>query len=298
MAGLTISITSDAEDHEFAAVNAMIAVLRGKNVIVLPDTDPNAGPASSSENGAGSPPSISATVPAAPVGMSDDEWNKAHDAAHIPHVPNAETIAAMQEARAMRPIPPAPPVPAAVVPPPPVSSGVVPVSPPAGVDVDAEGLPWDARIHGGTKEKTAKGVWKRRRNTDDAEWDRVRAELKQVMSAGASPTPIEALAARVPDAAAAFSVPNVPPPPPPAPVATVPPAPAATAAPDIRPAPAPAPDIGAFGALLKRIIEAQDAKQITVEQTNQAVQSMGLNTIGDLLNQPDLVAPVELVLFG
>lgn len=264
MAGLTISITSDAEDHEFAAVNAMIAVLRGKNVIVLPDIDPNAGPASSSENGAGSPPSISATVPAAPVGF---------ERAPVP------------------PIPPVPSAPAAVVPPPPVSSGAAPVSPATDVDVDAEGLPWDARIHGGTKEKTAKGVWKRRRNTDNAEWDRVRAELKQVMSV---PSPIEALAARVPDAAAAFAgqsvppVPNVPPPPPSAPVATVPPVPAVTAA----------PDIGAFGALLKRIIEAQDAKQITVEQTNQAVQSIGLNAIGDLLNRPDLVPAVELVLFG
>lgn len=291
MAGLTISITSDAEDHEFAAVNAMIAVLRGKNVIVLPDIDPNAGLASSSENGAASPPITSATVPAAPVGFK---------ALRLENVDRYHADGTVERAP-VPPIPPAPPVPAAVVPPPPVSSGVAPVSPPAGVDVDAEGLPWDARIHGiklneaGEPNFTAKGLWKRRRNTNDAVWDQVRTELKQVMSV---PSPIEALAARVPDAAAAFSVPNVPPPPPPAPAATVPPVPAATNAPDIQPAPAPAPDIGAFGALLKRIIEAQDAKQITVEQTNQAVQSMGLNTIGDLLNRPDLVAPVELVLFG
>jgi len=51
-----------------------------------------------------------------------------------------------------------------------------------GVDVDASGLPWDGRIHASTKKKTAKGMWKAKRNVDPALTKQVESELAQVMA--------------------------------------------------------------------------------------------------------------------
>lgn len=44
-------------------------------------------------------------------------------------------------------------------------------------EIDAEGLPWDARIHAGSKKKKADGTWTKRRNLDDAEYQAVKNEL-------------------------------------------------------------------------------------------------------------------------
>ena len=44
--------------------------------------------------------------------------------------------------------------------------------------VDAEGLPWDERIHSSNRRITAKGVWTRRKNVDDAVYNSVVAELR------------------------------------------------------------------------------------------------------------------------
>lgn len=37
-----------------------------------------------------------------------------------------------------------------------------------GVELDANGTPWLEEVHAGTKSKTATGIWKKRRGTDDA----------------------------------------------------------------------------------------------------------------------------------
>ena len=47
-----------------------------------------------------------------------------------------------------------------------------------GVDLDKNGLPWDARIHAGSKLKTAKGIWKKRKGVDDATYTAVVQELE------------------------------------------------------------------------------------------------------------------------
>ena len=67
-----------------------------------------------------------------------------------------------------------PPPPAAAPPPPP------PAPPPAAgaSDLDAEGFPWDERIHASTKRTNADGTFARRRNTPDDVWNAVRAELR------------------------------------------------------------------------------------------------------------------------
>lgn len=44
--------------------------------------------------------------------------------------------------------------------------------------VDADGLPWDERIHSSNKKMTAKGVWVRRRGLTDLQFDEIAAQLK------------------------------------------------------------------------------------------------------------------------
>ena len=55
------------------------------------------------------------------------------------------------------------------------------------VDVDASGLPWDARIHSSSRSFLAKsGNWKLRRGIDPALVERVEADLKSAMGAPAA----------------------------------------------------------------------------------------------------------------
>lgn len=91
------------------------------------------------------------------------------------------------------PLPTVPPVPGATsipanvgtVPalPPGVAAGAqavnaAPSSPAPSGDVDKEGMPWDERIHAGSKEKNKDGTWRRRRNLQDSDYERVAAELR------------------------------------------------------------------------------------------------------------------------
>lgn len=83
------------------------------------------------------------------------------------------------------------------------------VVPTSGRALDAAGTPWDERIHASTKTTNKDGTWTRRRNTPDATFDTVMAELKGIVASGgfkgpaeanaaeafADPTPSEALAA-------------------------------------------------------------------------------------------------------
>jgi hypothetical protein len=154
------------------------------------------------------------------------------------------------------PAPPAPPVAAAVPPAPPATSAATPSTPPAvptagaaAIDVDANGLPWDKRIHASppTKNK-ADGIWRRKRGLDNAVEAQVVAELRQAMAApgplsggGAPPTP-------EPAAAESTTAPPAPPSTPAAvgtesgpvaaaPASEAPPAPPVPAAPPAPPAP-------------------------------------------------------------
>lgn len=116
--------------------------------------------------------------------------------------------------------PPAPPVPGNVPPPPPVdtstatvvaSPSVVPPPPtsapavPAGsmaVDLDADGVPWDERIHASTQTKTAQNRWTKRKKVNEVEYGRVFAELQERYAGHVPPPP-------------PVTEGNVPPPPPP-----------------------------------------------------------------------------------
>ena len=60
--------------------------------------------------------------------------------------------------------------------------------------VDADGVPWDQRIHAATKTKTAKGIWKKMRGVDLGLYSSVMAELRAAKPStppppGATPPP-------------------------------------------------------------------------------------------------------------
>jgi hypothetical protein len=59
-------------------------------------------------------------------------------------------------------------------------------APPTSPSLDADGLPWDGRIHSSSKALLADGRWRQRRNTDPAVVAAVTAELRAVMSSARS----------------------------------------------------------------------------------------------------------------
>lgn len=164
-------------------------------------------------------------------------------------------------------------------------------------DVDAEGLPWDERIHSSSKKKTAKGVWARRRGIQDAEYNSVKAEL---LGAATTSAPQPAAVAPVPapqpvqantnaEAFAMFGgnptpapVPNAQPPVA-APVAVTSPAPAA---------PVPQPAATDFNYLLQRVQAGVAGGKITAQTLPQIVQQINAQTglqatnITGFANQP------------
>ncbi len=185
-------------------------------------------------------------------------------------------------------------------------------SPSSDVELDANGLPWDARIHSGPadrKPKNADGTWRAKRGVgDNPEFvKQVEAELRQVMGAPA-PTP----------AAAEAPAPASPPPPPAAEAPTpAPPAPpstpvaaatasgpaAATPAPDAPPAPPtpPTPPAGdapakTFAELMKKITARQTAGTLTIADTKAVAEALGLSGVADLMKRPDLIEAFEQAL--
>lgn len=77
-------------------------------------------------------------------------------------------------------------------------------------DVDKHGLPWDARIHSGTKAVNADGSWRQRRGLNDPELvKRVEAELRALMAVpvSASPLDVSGDTTSVSDASSAPAVP-------------------------------------------------------------------------------------------
>lgn len=68
------------------------------------------------------------------------------------------------------------------------------IPPVADTNLDVNGLPWDARIHAGSRERNTDGSWRVRRRpkgVEEAEWDatlaRVTAELTELMAIPVSP---------------------------------------------------------------------------------------------------------------
>jgi hypothetical protein len=199
--------------------------------------------------------------------------------------------------------PPAPVAPIAppasiIVPPAPVApvAPPAPATPPApagSIEVDASGLPWDARIHSREKTKNADGNWRDKRKVDKTLRDAIVAELRAAM-AGAPSAPAAPVAA-----APLAAVPPAPlAPTPPAPVIpAAPPAPSAPAAP-----PAPATPVAISFSKFMRILTVrvnagkavgEDFQALYVQPALAALQMPNFNT---LMQRPDLLPGLMVTL--
>lgn len=167
-----------------------------------------------------------------------------------------------------------------------------PSTPASGVEVDKHGLPWDGRIHAGTKRKNADGSWTAKRGVDPTLVAQVEAELRAVMGAPAAaplaPAPAapipapQAATVTTPTAGVASSAVAVPAPPAPAPAAPVAPAPAAPSG-DAR---------QQFVGLVGRASAAIQGGKVTQAEVNQCCADAGVPALPLLANRLDLVPQV------
>jgi hypothetical protein len=135
----------------------------------------------------------------------------------------------------------------------------LPALPTTGAAVlDKNGLPWDERIHAGSRAKNADGSWRTKRGVDAALVTQVESELKALM--GIPPPP----------AVAAI------PPPPPAPIAQ-----------------SVVADRNAFVKMLSKASAAVQAGKLSQDELNSAVISAGVPSLPLLAHRLDLVPQVE-----
>lgn len=160
---------------------------------------------------------------------------------------------------------------------------------------DKTGIPWDERIHSSSKKQGNDGTWNRRRNTPDALWNSVMAELRARVAggSGAAGAPPPTMAAppvmQAPASAPPFNPPYTQAG---APVAgapmTAPPVMQQQAAPS--PAPA-APEGMTFQKFMPLLSAAMHAGRFTPEELAswQAMPEWQIAEIGHLMNDPDKV---------
>lgn len=212
----------------------------------------------------------------------------------------------------------------AVPPPPPPSSGaavpsvmpptqppivpapppVVPVAPPPGAptpapgtELDADGLPWDHRIHAESKAiNKGDGKWKAKRNVAAELVAAVQAEHRAILGV-AAPDPFAGLktAGELGIGSPAPSpVPAVPAVPSPLPVPPVP-----GAASTIPPAPNPTPGVPpaiSFAELIPKVTAALAAQTIDQAKVLTVLSAHGVATLPGLMAHPHLVGSVALAL--
>lgn len=171
------------------------------------------------------------------------------------------------------------------------ASGAAPSTPASGVELDKNGLPWDERIHAGTKTKLKSGEWKAKKSVDAALVASVEAELRARMAA--TPAPVAAVPA-VPaapvapagDPAAVFgaAAPGVPPAP------TIPTAPpVAPLAPAATVAPLASADPATFEQLMPRITAAVTAGIMPPTAVGAACAAQGVASVVTLQQSPQFV---------
>jgi hypothetical protein len=203
----------------------------------------------------------------------------------VPAVPPVSSATTAAPTLAPAPIAAAPAAPAPLVPAPPV--------PPApGVDLDAEGIPWDGRIHASTKTKTAKGVWKTLRGlNDEGKVNRVKAELRAALGAPRGGPVVDTAPA-----------PAVPQPPAAAGAGTVPPVPGAVPAvpgvPPVAAAPAPngeAETVTTFPQVMKKIsgLRVGQFPRMTQDELTEILALSGLPSLPSLATRVDLIPDVN-----
>jgi hypothetical protein len=149
------------------------------------------------------------------------------------------------------------------------STNPVPAAAATGLVLDGKGLPWDARIHAGSKTQNADGSWRQRRNLNDpALVTRVEAELRSALSVGTSYAQTEVLATSASPAIASSS--------------SIPTPPASAQAGQLD-----------FAGFMKWYVPLVTAQAITVEQTAEILKTIPLASITMLGVRPDLIPQVK-----
>ena len=139
---------------------------------------------------------------------------------------------------------------------------------PVNVELDNNGIPWDARIHSTSKAKTAEGNWRKLRNLEPSVFDLVMCELelnREDKKKVAPPPPN--LAALLPADIAPPPVAIAPPPPPSAPAVNAP----------------------TFPEFIGKIGAAMSARTLTTDIINAAIVAVGFSTVADIAKNPDMI---------
>lgn len=162
-----------------------------------------------------------------------------------------------------------------------------------GSTLDTAGLPWDARIHAGTKATNKDGTWSRRRNTPDEVFAQVMAELKSGGLAGVSSKPeyVEG-----PDSAPQTSPITALPPPPPSPNAPAEASGTVVPPPPVTSTPGSSTTSGSitFPQLVIKITKAQTSKKIDAAKVTEFLGTFGFSSIKELgVASPDTIAAVN-----
>lgn len=290
---LLVDTSADSAGDLRAVLAAIIAALNARGESYVLPAESQAAPPIVVPAAPAAPLSLDIPRPPAPTVLDDIEAARIFggNAAPAPNVP-----------------PPPPPSAAAPVVAPTVTTATPEVAqaPASPSDLDAKGLPWDARIHAETKAKNKDGTWRTRRNLAPGVLDAVTAELRgsaaPAATAGSVPPPVASPVAAV----------APPPPPPAAPVAPPPPPPAA--APTAGAVPPPPPPAGqpasvlpgdgtqplTFPAVMKRISGAMNAGTLTKAQLDKILADSGVASPMALNSQPDKLPTVaaELAKLG
>ena len=183
-----------------------------------------------------------------------------------------------------------------------------------GIDVDAAGLPWDDRIHSGSRAKNADGTWRQKRGVNDADFvKRVEVELRQRVTpaltggeaAGVlngqfvppapqtdmalpTPVPVEVVPTPVPPPFVPSAVPSAPP------VSTIPTAPVSAGAAMA----ASHSENVTFPQFMNRATQALAAKTLSVDKFNGTLKAHGVENTMMLSQRPDLVPVIYAELFA
>lgn len=168
----------------------------------------------------------------------------------------------------------------------------------SGLGVDAEGLPWDERIHSSNKKRTAKNIWVARRNVSDETYKAVVAELRggvpaaPVVSTPPAP-PVVAPAVENPaDAFASIPAHLRPPAAPAAPLNPIVPAAPVVPTPPAPPVVATAKNIGDLITRIQGLFASGNADQqyiIGLQQRIGTQFGLTVNSIVDIQSRPDAI---------
>lgn len=147
-------------------------------------------------------PSVAAVIGCATTLNAPTDAAAVFGAPPVPFVPATAAVAPLPTAPVVATLP----LPASTLPAPSTVPGAVaplapaaPLSPASGVELDHDGLPWDERIHAGTKRKNADGRWTAKRGLNDpALITRVTEEIRNRAAVAAPLQPSTATAVPLP----------------------------------------------------------------------------------------------------